>query len=186
MSRYFISIIILALAILVSSASVYCHSDKGVVVYSSYEQYKLKKGDAYDEYVTWKSGASLVVKHNGNEEKVSSKNMWGFTYKNALFRICEIYNAPARLMSNKNIYYYENGLIHLTMLRDSVNSAQTNSGSLFYVSQTMQSEVLPIDYRSKATKSALKRFLKMFPQHKSIIACLASTTVGSYGHTCVE
>lgn len=135
-----------------------------LTVYNSYQDYTDKKGDIYDEYdnlSTSFSGYTLKLYKGEEKVKVLCKDIWGFEYGGNLFRIvADKGGFPCMLRSSGKICYYENGTAHINMIRDKSKKGQTIQGGIYYISETINSSIEPLN---------LFKFKKTHPE---IIECL--------------
>src|SRR5690606_19129909 len=99
--------------------------------------------------------------------------MWGFNYGDALFRIDKKHSQPTRVMNAGKIIYYENGIAHLSMIRDNSQSGSFSIGYYCYVSKNINSEMIPMPVRliSDARKR-IKEFTEENPEYKNLFDCI--------------
>ncbi|AXT54669.1 hypothetical protein D1815_02460 [Aquimarina sp. AD1] len=155
-----------------------------VIVFKNFSDFSDKKGEFYDDYLGYKQSNSnfkLVLKKQGKKYKIDPEEIWGFVYKDALFRM-DIENGgklPVRVISVGKLVYYENGKAHLDMLLDdsSEGSYSRFDGYSCYISQNLNSNLTPIGRWSTLVKrirlkKKLKAFRKENPEHESFFKCL--------------
>lgn len=78
------------------------HAYAQVAVYRSFEDFQNGNGEMYEDYIGYshfKRGVKLLLKKDGKTIKIHCKEIWGLTYKDALFRIDKKYNQPTRVLS---------------------------------------------------------------------------------------
>ena len=147
-----------------------------VTVYRTYEDFKNKNGEIYDHYVGYSyfgKNVTIRLKNKNKKVRIRCKDMWGFVYKDALFRIDKRTNQPTRLISLGKIAYYENGVAHLSMLRDKSKEGSVTRGYFSYVSKDLSSKMVPMPKQllSDARKK-IKKFKKNHPEYKSLFECI--------------
>ncbi|MCC6700766.1 MAG: hypothetical protein IT221_04535 [Fluviicola sp.] len=145
-------------------------------VYRTFEDAQNDIGEEYDDYSGYfhaMGSVRLKLLKDSIETTVECKNIWGFTYKGAIFRVEKKYSQPAIILSNNNIVYYENGLAHLHMLKFNSNNAEVNVGQACYISTDINSEMIavPILYRRDVMKR-FKKFIKNNPEYKPLGDCI--------------
>lgn len=147
------------------------------VLHTSYEDYLQHKGDSLGDFVDAYPvlGHFVLVFHTADgtaERKVNTRRLWGFTYKNVLFRIARQEHMPVRLMTRGSICYYENGLAHLEMQRDHTESAFFADGERSYVSKDLQSEIVPAHFAANDHRSPSARFAREHPEYATVCTCI--------------
>lgn len=160
-----------------------------VTVYKSYEDFQNKKGENYDDYHGFMHSAGnvkLTFKKEGKKNKIHCKEMWGFQYNEALFRI-DNNNQPARVISVGKIIYYENGIAHLSMIRDNKESGDFSIGYYCYVSKNINSELIPMPASliSDARKK-IKKFKAENSEYKELFDCIENNYSYYNVRPCVE
>jgi hypothetical protein len=163
---------ILVLAILLMSFI----ADAQITVYRTYEDFKNKNGEKYDDYHGYSHSmgrVKLTFKKDGKKIKIHCRDMWGFSYKDAFFRIDKKYNQPTRVISIGKIIYYENGIAHLSMIRNNTKSGEFSIGYYCYVSKNINSELIPMPglLISDARKK-IKKFKEENPEYKELFDCI--------------
>ena len=147
-----------------------------VTIYRTYEDFTAKKGEKYDDYkgfmhVLGKVKLSFIK--DKEVTKIACKDMWGFEYKNILFRIDHEHQQAACCINTGKICYYENGLAHLEMLRDNTDKAEFSVGYFSYISSDLNSELVPLPIiGSLGTKKAYLVFKGKNPKHKVFYDCI--------------
>lgn len=146
-----------------------------VTVYYTYEDFKNEKGENYSDYGGFFiSGAvTLTFIKDKKKHKIKCKDMWGFTYKDAFFRTDEFNKVPARLMSFGKIFYYENGLAHLNMLKNNTDSGSTPSSFMFFFSKSLETPVVACtSYRASGSHIIYQQFKDDYPEYKVLFDCI--------------
>lgn len=147
-----------------------------ITVYRTYEDFQNKNGEEYEDYLGYSHSmgkVKLFFIKDKKEIKTHCKDIWGFIYKDAFFRIDKNYNQPARVISAGKIVYYENGIAHLSMIRDNSESGEFSIGYYCYVSKSIDSELIPMpgalvtDARKK-----IKSFKEENPQYVELFDCI--------------
>jgi len=123
--------------------------DEGIPtgVYTTYEDYAAGKIDPMDEIKNFSYGFGTTVDFYKGKTKhaVKCKDMWGFKYKNTLFRIEPIQREPEAVVSLGKIVYYENGLAYLNALMDNTSSGSSPAGgTMSFLSKNLSSEMTPL------------------------------------------
>lgn len=142
-----------------------------------------KKGDVVD--VAPVMGRMVLVLADGEgRERIPCKAIWGFRYKEALFRIEPGSQLPVRLMSQHTLCYYENGLAHLTMQRDRSEAATFEFGEPSYLSLDRRSEIVPARFQGALSKSG-QRFREAHPELRALLDCIGEGTDLEHNRQCV-
>lgn len=168
--------------------SAHSQEDPEITVYETYEDFANKKGRNYDRYTAYMHIAgkvTLILMHNNEKEKVKCADIWGFRYKDALFRIDRRYEQPARLMNYGRICYYENGAAHLTMMRDSSSNSTFNIGAYCYVSTDLKDDLYQFSGLKKDGKKALEHFIQINPFYRQYFDCVGHTNSVSKHRECI-
>jgi hypothetical protein len=146
-----------------------------IEIYRTYEDYQKKNGEKFDEYVGYfhsMGNVKLTFKKNGEKTKIFCKDMWGFLYKDVLFRV-DNFNQPTCVMSTGKIIYYENGIAHLEMIRDNKETGDFTIGYYCYVSKNLNSDIIPMP--SSLISDAYKKiriFKEENPQYSRLFDCI--------------
>ena len=127
------------------------------VVYKTSEDLKNKKGEKYDDFhsYTWVGEhVTLVAVRNNEKHKIKCADIYAVVYKDQFFRIHkdDIRETPARLMNVGKLCYYENGLVHMVMLRDNSKEAVMSRGFGCYFSKDVNSKIEPLIGNKKIVK----------------------------------
>lgn len=174
------------LLIIFSSSLIYSQ----VTVYLTYEDFKNQKGVQYDDYKNYLAsiGKSYVtfIKDGKNYKIACDKKMWGFVYKNTLFRVFPKYRQPVRLISNGKICYYENGFAHLSMLKTGKNSGQAQGeySVLSFFSAKINSPIVP--FKGTDERSESGALFNSDPKYKQLSGCLKKYMDISSVRYCVD
>lgn len=105
-------------------------------------------------------------------QRVPCKDLWGFAYKDVLFRIEPEGHLPVRLMTRGTVCYYENGFAHLQMQRDSTEAAGFTYGHPSYLSKDLESEVVPASFPPGDDRSPSARFRTGHPELATLLDCI--------------
>lgn len=140
-------------------------------VYSTFKDFENGKGIEYKTY----KGNTLTAGNrtfwfsnteDGKEKiKVPAKEIWGFTYKDHIFRVDGY--MLLMLVSLGKVAYYENGFAHLDMMIHNSSGGTFSDGYFCYLSKSLNSEVIP--YKQKD----LKKFTEIHPEAKPLYDCNA-------------
>lgn len=147
-----------------------------ITVYRTYEDFQNKTGEEYDDYLGYSHSigtVKLILKKDDKKIKIHCRDLWGLNYKDAFFRIDKKYNQPTRIISSGKIVYYENGIAHLSMIRDNSESGKFSIGYFCYVSKSIDSELIPMpgELISDARKK-IKKFKEENPEYKELFDCI--------------
>ena len=145
------------------------------ILHRTLSEYNNKTGEDVGDFVELTGGIGSPILHfkKGEENiKVPCKDIWGFTYKEVLFRIHPQEDVPVRLMTKGGICYYENGYAHLHMQRERVEEATFHKGMRSYVSKDLEGPIVPAIFSAEDTRSASARFRAENPQYESLFQCI--------------
>ncbi|PCH96853.1 MAG: hypothetical protein COB85_03235 [Bacteroidetes bacterium] len=143
-----------------------------VIVYKTYEDFQNKIGEKYDDY---KSGGykRIVLMKDGKKVRLDMKSMWGFTYEDALFRIHAPYGQCVRVLALGKVCYYENGMAHLSMIKNKSKSGESLGGWHCYISKTISSELRPFPYTMVAkSRRDLNAFKAANSEYDRLFECI--------------
>jgi hypothetical protein len=163
---------ILLILLIFSSSLIYSQ----VTVYATYEDFKNQKGIEYDDFKNYLAsigGTSIYLIKNGKTHKIKcNKNIWGFVYKDALFKVFQKYRQPVRLISQGKICYYENGFAHLTILKTGRSSgqAQGSNSVLSFFSASLNSPIVP--FKGTDERSESGQLFNSDSKYKQLSGCL--------------
>lgn len=147
-----------------------------VVVYRTFEDFQNEIGEEYDDYHSCShtmGNVKLKFKKGGKKIKIHCKDLWGFTYKDAFFRIHKKHSKPTRLISLGKIAYYENGVAHLTMIKNNKDSGSFSIGYFCYLSKNIGSELIPMPTNLISdVKKDIKNFKEKHPEYKDLFDCI--------------
>ncbi len=118
---------------------------------------------------------TLFFEKEGAKRKVKCKDIWGFTYKGILFRIDEEGNIPVRLMTEREVCYYENGFAHLRMLRDTSELAGYEYGHSAYLSKDIKGAIVPAIFSKDDDRTASGKFRLTYPGLEPLFMCIGAT-----------
>ena len=162
-----------------------------MTVYKTFEDYSNDKGVEYDEFrktMTVVSNLFLFVKKGKKKSKISCKEIWGFKYGDALFRIDQEIFYPARLMVAENLYYWENGIGHLIMIRDNKEIASYR-GFDYYLSKDLTSKMVGISFSNSINASMhdnYRKFKQDYPEFTEIYDCIEEYLLISIVRDCIN
>ncbi|MBX2983801.1 MAG: hypothetical protein KF843_14075 [Flavobacteriales bacterium] len=142
------------------------------VIYRSYGEYVENKGEQVDGLidVVPNMGRFVVAYENaGSKKHVPTRKVWGFLNDGFLYRIEPEGKLPVRLMAQGPICYWENGLAHLRMQRDSTEAAIVEYGYASYLSRDLQSEIVPAHFTADDTKSPSAKFRQAWPAYSELL-----------------
>lgn len=153
-----------------------------VTVYTSYENFKKDEGIKYEDFQgSHHVGSKQIYTfiNGGKKIKESARDMWGFKYKDKLFRIIPESGFIVMLISEGKIVYYENGFAHIQMLKYGSSEGIASGGFFCYISEQLDSEIVPVaDYSMSPARKPMKKFATENPFIKPLFDCVAG--VSSY------
>lgn len=117
---------------------------------------------------------TLLFEKDGVKRKVKCKDIWGFMYKGVLFRINDEGPLPVRLMTEGSVCYYENGLAHLYMQRDSTETASFELGHAAYLSKDIRGPIVPAVFKENDIRSVSGRFRTEYPGMEPLFKCIGT------------
>lgn len=149
-------------------------------VYKTFEDYQNGIGEHFDEYKGFGSTfhfSYLVFKRDSKKIKVKYRDVWGFTIKDAFFRMNHDASPriPLRVLSIGEIVYYENGPAYMEMIRKNSNQSYVYEGFYCYISQSINSKVFPMPYsfdKKETVEDYMATFLSSSPQYKKLFYCI--------------
>jgi hypothetical protein len=118
---------------------------------------------------------TLIFEKDGAKRKVKCKDIWGFTYKGILFRIDEEGHIPVRLMTEREVCYYENGFAHLRMLRDTSEMAGFDYGHSAYLSKDIKGVIVPAVFAAEDDRSISGKFRTEYAGLEPLFKCIGAT-----------
>ncbi|HRF79898.1 MAG TPA: hypothetical protein PL070_07400 [Flavobacteriales bacterium] len=180
---------LLSLALCFTSITISAQ-DEGpeVTMFSTYEDFAAKNGRNYQYFTAFQQvmgKVNLLLQHNGEKEKLKCADIWGFRYRDALFRIDHRYEHPVKLISYGNMCYYENGPAHLTMMRTGSSTADFSLGAYCYVSVDLKDELFQFSGLKKDAKNAREHFEQKDPMYRSYFDCVGHTNSVSTHRDCI-
>lgn len=140
-------------------------------LYRSYNEYVEDAGERVDGPidVTIALGRFIITYHHeGKLQRIPAKKLWGFMNRGILYRIEEEGRLPVRLMAQGAIYYWENGLAHLQIQRDSTGASHFDYGHASYVSRDLQGSIVPAVFKEGDTKSSSAKFKAAWPAYAEL------------------
>ena len=168
--------IILAVLLLVVCSDLFAQ----VTVYRTFKEYERGKGEPYDDFDKWLTGATLnKVKYifikNGEKETILNTEMWGFKYKDVLFRIFPLNKewSLGKVMSTGKVTYYEFGWEHLRLAQKGKPEGKKPDITIYPgYSIGLNDEPFFGYFRIKKKDKDLEAFKAANPEHKTIYNCL--------------
>lgn len=146
-----------------------------VEVYRTYEDYQNGVSESYELYggsMHMGGRASLFFYKNDKKTTIKCKEMWGFKYKDVLFRNDVVNSHPTRVVIEGKVVYYENGFAHLEMLKYNKKEGKYELGRFCYLSKDLNSEIIPIPAHDKDYLKAMKPFKAQYPEFQSMYECI--------------
>ena len=158
-----------------------CVAQAQVTVFKTFEDFTNKNGETFDEYRRFFSDFGvyfLKVRKGKKSTKFRAKEIWGFSFKDALFRIDKAEGMPVRVLSVGKIIYYGNGFAHLDMVETGSNSSTFSFGYHAYVSKSLNSFIIPLEAHYKdqfyqvSFGMKLKSFREDYPEYEPLFDCI--------------
>lgn len=157
------------------------------VLYPTYAAFERDSGEVVGTYVDLlpASGKNMLVfKTATGRRKVQCDEVWGFRYKDVLFRIESERHLPVRLMTKGGVCYYENGPAHLRMLRDAKEVDFYELGDPSYLSRNLQEEIVRAVF-AEGDQTSSGRFREAHPQLEPLFTCLGDRDELDHTRQCV-
>jgi hypothetical protein len=142
------------------------------LLFRSYDAYTAKQGEAVDgliDIVPQLGRFTVTFEKDGRRKHVPTRKVWGFMNNGALYRIEQEGKLPVRLMAQGAIFYWENGLAHLRMQRDSTEASGFEYGYAAYLSRDLQSIIVPAVFKPDDTKSISAKFKAAWPAYNVLL-----------------
>lgn len=111
----------------------------------------------------------VLCRKDGKRMRTPARKVWGFMNRGALYRIEREGFLPVRLMAQGPICYWENGLAHLHMQRDSVEVSAIEYGAPAYLSHDLGSEIVPALFKPDDTRSPSGKFRLAWPGYAALL-----------------
>lgn len=157
-----------------------------VEVYRTFQDFENDNGEKFDDldiyYFDKPENRLDYYKFYKNRTKIKSKDIWGFKYKNSLFRIDHDNprHSSARVIVKNKLVYYENGRSHLEMLESGRSSASYSQfqGYSAYISLNLNSMMIVLDEYihglagKKRAKKRIRKFRDENPEFNEFFDCL--------------
>ncbi len=164
-------------------------SQAQIKTYSSYEAFQNKEGESFDDYkgsfqVTGSRFYSFIK--DGKKVNVAAKKMWGFSFKNSLFRVLPKTGSIVKVINVGKIVYYENGIAHMDIMLQNYTEAYVDYGFFCYMSENLNSEIIPVaDYSMSPARKAMKEFAKTHPETQPFFDCVKDKSATEDIRKCV-
>lgn len=176
-------------------------------VFKTYEDYvanKMEKMD--DEYINLSMGSLgrgvFLKTTDGKKTKFKVDEIWGFMYKNHVFRsITNGYGKDvfAHVANSGKIIFYTNGVASEQQLKNNTNFGSfdiSNGGYMegveCYISADMNSKVYPMPWNSYKTgmfknqRKRFKDFQDTYPAHQTLYTCIDDTYDSNAAAKCIQ
>lgn len=157
------------------------------VLYPTYAAFERDTGEIVGTYVDLIPSFGrhiLVFKSDEGRRKVACDEVWGFRYKDVLFRIEGEGHLPVRLMTRGGVCYYENGPAHLRMLRDGKEVDFYELGEPSYLSRNLQEGIVRAVF-AEGDQGSSGRFREAHPQLEPLFTCLGDRDELDHTRQCV-
>lgn len=116
----------------------------------------------------------LTYAVDGKPKVTPCRQLWGFQYGSALYRIAPEGHVPVRLMAQGAVFYWENGFAHLHMQSDSVEAAHFEFGRASYLSRDVKGEIVPACFKGKGMTKESERFKAEWPAYAGMLDCIGT------------
>lgn len=169
--------------IFITQISIYAQ----IEIYKTYDEYKNNTSTKSEGEVLFRPGGMqagfqsfIIVKNNKDKTEYQFKDIWGFKYKDVLFRTYKYqlnYTKDikytfgcAALVSEGKIFYWENGMGIIEILNSTKEKKighvdQSIGNGNFFFSKKLESEII---------NKRFKLFLNQNPELKQIAECVKS------------
>ncbi|MBS1568284.1 MAG: hypothetical protein JST45_02470 [Bacteroidetes bacterium] len=158
--------------LLLGTLGIAMHAVAQNALFRSYAEYAAAKGEAVDGAIdvepSWGRFAVVFAKE-GREQRIATRKVWGFMNNGALYRIEPQGHLPVRLMAQGAIWYWENGLAHLRMQRDSTAAAAVEYGQAAYLSRDVQGPIVPAVFKADDSSSPSAKFKAAWPAYGALL-----------------
>lgn len=148
-----------------------------VIVYETLQDYQEDKGTSYDNCFGWSKifgKYQIRLKKDGKMVNVHCKKIWGFTYKDQLFRSTGESGKFGMLISERGVCYYENGVAHLDLLRFNKENINFPKDHFAYFSDNLGTELFPYD------SGNIKYLKEVLPKHHDLFDCIKRESRGKF------
>jgi len=182
-------------------ASFSVQAQDSLIVYKNFSDFDNQKGELYEGKLSYYSVSGVLSKryiHFKNKApgiskdqrkiKINTNEIWGFMMNNQLFRMIDDTGIPVCLLSEGQLYYYENGAAYLHMLfgkkerKRAIISQITNSntgeisypwGKIAYFSKEINSKLylLPTSNEIGARKLLIE-YIDLYPELQDFFICI--------------
>ncbi len=159
-----------------------------IEVYRTFQDFENDNTEKFDDlniYLFDKPEKQIdYYKFYKNRTEIKTKDIWGFKYKDVLFRIDHDnpgQNAVRVIVKNK-LVYYENGRAHLEMLESGQSSAYYSqfAGYSAYISLNLNSMMIVLDENihglagKKRAKKRVRNFQDENSEYNAFFDCLTN------------
>ena len=167
---------IILLAFLITSGLISRAQTGYFKTYQDYTNNKITPMEEGSIYFGHLGGELQIVfkDSKGKKIKKNGSDMWGFKYKDQLFRVGGLYHENFyKVMSQNDAIYYQNGPAHFDMLK---HDSKTGKKFGFYnaLSNDLISDIVPFDHHMKRSfKKERKKYLASHPELQPVFDCMA-------------
>ena len=148
---------------------------KSNYIYLTYKEFNDSTGEAFTDLSMMHVMATVTITFTTSSGKVkySGKEIWGYMYKDKLFRSDKRTGQFAMLVSKGKIYYYENGWAHTLMVKNNSKKEEFAVGYYCYVSNSLKSPLTPFPSTGISdAKKLTKEFREKYPQHEPLFKAI--------------
>lgn len=146
--------------------------------YKSYNDYLNNNLISISESISFghlKGKLQIVYKDStGKKTTLNGSDIWGFKYKNHLFRVGRMYHENFyKVIAQDSAIYYQNGPAHFEMIKHNSNTG-TKFGFYNALSNDLNSDIVPFDHHMKRSfKKQRKAYLAKHPELQPVFDCMA-------------
>lgn len=193
-----VTLMILAFSFL---ASFSIQAQDSLIVYKTFGDFDNRKGKLYEGKLFYQKASGILknkiiyfknktpgISKNQQNIKINTKEIWGFMMNNRIFRIIDDTGIPVCLLSDGQLFYYENGIAYLHMLfakrkkKRAMVSEVTNKnngnisypwGEIAYFSKDINSKLYPLPTSNEiGAKKLLKEYIDIYPELEDFFSCI--------------
>lgn len=160
-----------------------------IEVYRTYEDFQRGISEQFETYSgAMRSGSKVTLRFQNKDGKtnIKCKEVWGFRYKDALFRNDVEVGQPTRVMISGNIIYYENGIAHMDMIRYNKKEVEFSLGSYCYLSKDLNSKMIAVNREDINYEKNIKEFKQQFPEFEELFNCIEKYSIPEKVSSCVN
>ncbi|MFK7771365.1 MAG: hypothetical protein AB8F94_04465 [Saprospiraceae bacterium] len=189
------------LFIMFSLFTILLKAQDSLIVYKTFSDFDNQTGELYtgklfyqnatttfkNRFIYFKNKTSGISKDQ-QKIKINTKEVWGFMINDRLFRMIADTGIPVCLLSQGQLYYYENGLAYLHMSfakrkkKRAMVSEQTNKnnrnisypwGQIAYFSKDISSKLYALPTSNEiGARRLLEEYVEIYPELENFFTCI--------------